>query len=45
MLFEGTNVSFMQDSIIRVCLEHTEVEAAPFHWRGSIEQVASGRIK
>lgn len=31
--------------IVRVWLEHREIEAAPVAWRGSIEHVASGRIK
>lgn len=31
--------------IVRVWLEHREVEGAPVTWRGSIEHVASGRIK
>lgn len=31
--------------IVRIWLEHREVEAAPVEWRGSIEHVASGRTK
>jgi hypothetical protein len=31
--------------IVRVWLEHREIEAAPVEWRGSIEHVASGRTK
>jgi len=31
--------------IVRVWLEHREVENAPVEWRGSIEHVGSGRIK
>ena len=31
--------------IVRVWLEHREVEDAPATWRGSIEHVASGKIK
>ena len=41
MLFEDNASAF----IVRVWLEHREVEAAPVEWRGSIEHVASGRIK
>lgn len=31
--------------IVRVWLEHREVEDAPVEWRGSIEHVASGNVK
>jgi hypothetical protein len=31
--------------IVRVWLEHREVEGAPTTWRGSIEHVASGKTK
>jgi len=31
--------------IVRIWLEQREVEGAPVAWRGSIEHVASGRIK
>ena len=31
--------------IVRVWLEHREVEDAPVTWRGSIEHIASGKIK
>lgn len=31
--------------IVRVWLEHREIEGAPVTWRGSIEHVATGRIK
>jgi len=31
--------------IVRVWLEHREVEDAPVTWRGSIEYVESGRVK
>ena len=41
MLFEDNASAF----IVRVWLEHREVEAAPVEWRGSIEHVASGNIK
>ena len=41
MLFEDNASAF----IVRVWLEQREIEAAPVEWRGSIEHVASGRIK
>lgn len=41
MLLEDNASAF----IVRVWLEHREVEDAPVEWRGSIEHVASGRIK
>ncbi len=41
MLFEDNASAF----IVRVWLEHREVDAVPLEWRGSIEHVASGRIK
>lgn len=41
MLLEDNASAF----IVRVWLEQREVEAAPVEWRGSIEHVASGRIK
>ncbi len=41
MLFEDNASAF----IVRVWLEHREAETAPVEWRGSIEHVASGRIK
>ena len=31
--------------IVRVWLEHREVEDAPVEWRGSIEHVGSGQVK
>ena len=31
--------------IVRVWLEHREIDGAPVAWRGSIEHVASGRVK
>jgi len=31
--------------IVRVWVEAREVEGAPVTWRGSIEHVASGRVK
>lgn len=31
--------------IVRVWLEHREIEGAAVTWRGSIEHVASGRVK
>lgn len=31
--------------IVRVWLERREVEGAKIEWRGSIEHVASGRVK
>ena len=41
MLFEDNASAF----IVRVWLEHREAETAPLEWRGSIEHVASGKIK
>lgn len=41
MLFEDNASAF----IVRVWLEHREVEAAPVEWRGSVEHVASGRVR
>ena len=41
MLLEDNAAAY----IVRVWLEHREVEGAPVAWRGSIEHVASGRIK
>lgn len=41
MLLEDNAAAY----IVRVWLEHREVEGAPVTWRGSIEHVASGRIK
>lgn len=40
MLLEDNAAAY----IVRVWLEHREVEGAPVTWRGSIEHVASGRI-
>ena len=33
------------DQIVRVWLEYREIEGAPAAWRGSIEHVASGKVK
>lgn len=41
MLLEDNAAAY----IVRVWLEHREVEAAPLEWRGSIEHVASGNVK
>ncbi len=41
MLLEDNATAY----IVRVWLEHREVEGVPLEWRGSIEHVASGRIK
>lgn len=41
MLFEDNASAF----IVRVWLEHREVEAVPVEWRGSIEHVASSNVK
>lgn len=31
--------------IVRVWLEHREIEAAPVEWRGFVEHVASGKVR
>lgn len=41
MLFEDNAAAY----IVRVWLEHREVEGAPVAWRGSIEHVASGKVR
>lgn len=41
MLLEDNAAAF----IVRVWLEHRDIENAPIEWRGSIEHVASGRIR
>ncbi len=41
MLLEDNAAAF----IVRVWLEHREVEDAPITWRGSIEHAASGKVK
>lgn len=41
MLIEDYDAAF----IVRVWLEHREIEAAPVEWRGSIEHVVSGKTK
>lgn len=41
MLLEDNATAY----IVRVWLERREAEAAPPAWRGSIEDVASGRMK
>lgn len=41
MLLEDNAAAF----IVRVWLEHREVEGAPVTWRGSIEYVESGKVK
>lgn len=41
MLLEDNTTAY----IVRVWLEHREVQDAPVAWRGSIEHLASGRIK
>lgn len=41
MLLEDNATAY----IVRVWLEHREVNDAPVEWRGSIEHVASGRTK
>lgn len=41
MLFDDNAAAF----IVRVWLEQREIEDAPVEWRGSIEHVASGRLK
>ncbi len=41
MLLEDNASAF----IVRVWLEHREVEGAPATWRGSVEHVESGRIR
>ena len=41
MLLEDNAAAY----IVRVWLEHREVEGAALEWRGSIEHVASGRTK
>lgn len=41
MLLEDNAAAY----IVRVWLEHREVEDAPVTWRGSIEHVASGRVR
>ena len=41
MLLEDNATAY----IVRVWLEHREVKNAPVEWRGSIEHVASGKIK
>lgn len=41
MLLEDNATAY----IVRVWLEHRDVNDAPVEWRGSIEHVASGRTK
>ena len=41
MLLENSTAAY----IVRVWVERREVEDAPVAWRGSIEQVTSGKIK
>ena len=41
MLLEDNAAAY----IVRVWLEHREVKDAPVEWRGSVEHVASGRIR
>lgn len=41
MLLDDNSSAF----IVRVWVEHREIEDAAITWRGSIEHVASGRVK
>lgn len=41
VLFDEETSAF----IVRVWIEQREIRGAPVEWRGSIEHVASGRIK
>ena len=41
VLLEDNTTSY----IVRVWLEHRDIEDAPVTWRGTIEHVANGRVK
>lgn len=41
MLLDDNSSAF----IVRIWLEHREIAGTPVTWRGSIEHVASGRVK